>query len=69
MQEMRESVKIIYQCLNEMPDGLYKTPDAKVGGGLARNCEELELRTGPGLYPTLVLLSFYQTLSPSRYQQ
>jgi len=30
LQEMRESVKIIYQCLNEMPDGLYKSPDNKV---------------------------------------
>lgn len=30
MQEMRESLKIIYQCINEMPDGLYKSPDGKV---------------------------------------
>lgn len=30
MQEMRESLKIIYQCLNEMPDGLYKSPDQKI---------------------------------------
>lgn len=30
IQEMRESLRIIYQCLNEMPDGLYKTPDQKV---------------------------------------
>ncbi|GIL87291.1 hypothetical protein Vretimale_1756 [Volvox reticuliferus] len=30
LQEMRESLRIIYQCLNEMPDGLYKSPDAKV---------------------------------------
>jgi hypothetical protein len=27
---MRESLRIIYQCLNEMPDGLYKSPDGKV---------------------------------------
>lgn len=32
LQEMRESVRIIYQCLNEMPNGLYKSPDNKVGG-------------------------------------
>lgn len=30
LQEMRESVRIIYQCLNEMPNGLYKSPDNKV---------------------------------------
>ena len=30
LQEMRESLRIIYQCLNEMPEGLYKSPDAKV---------------------------------------
>lgn len=27
---MRESVRIIYQCLNEMPNGLYKSPDNKI---------------------------------------
>ncbi len=30
LQEMRESVRIIYQCLNEMPNGLYKSPDNKI---------------------------------------
>mgnify|MGYP001811293421 CR=1 FL=1 len=30
MQEMRESLRIIYQCLNEMPEGPYKTLDQKV---------------------------------------
>eukprot|EP00983_Pelagomonas_calceolata_P100456 1158569-Pelagomonas_calceolata.AAC.4 len=30
LQEMRESVRIIYQCLNEMPNGPYKTPDNKI---------------------------------------
>lgn len=27
---MRESVRIINQCLNQMPNGLYKSPDNKV---------------------------------------
>jgi Ni,Fe-hydrogenase III large subunit len=30
MQEMRESLRIVYQCLNEMPEGPYKTLDQKV---------------------------------------
>eukprot|EP00877_Chromochloris_zofingiensis_P009250 jgi/Chrzof1/4579/Cz14g19010.t1 len=30
MGEMRESLRIIYQCLNEMPEGNYKTVDNKV---------------------------------------
>lgn len=30
LQEMRESLRIIAQCLNEMPDGLYKSPDNKI---------------------------------------
>ena len=30
LQEMRESLRIIYQCINEMPNGLYKSPDHKV---------------------------------------
>jgi NADH:ubiquinone oxidoreductase subunit D len=27
---MRESVRIIYQCINQMPTGLYKSPDNKI---------------------------------------
>jgi NADH-quinone oxidoreductase subunit C/D len=30
MQEMRQSVRIIYQAINDLPDGLYKTDDRKV---------------------------------------
>ncbi|KAG1674665.1 hypothetical protein FOA52_007189 [Chlamydomonas sp. UWO 241] len=30
LQEMRESLRIIFQCINEMPNGLYKSPDHKV---------------------------------------
>lgn len=30
MHEMRESLRIIYQCLNEMPEGPYKSIDGKV---------------------------------------
>jgi NADH:ubiquinone oxidoreductase subunit D len=30
LQEMRESVRIIYQCINQMPTGMYKSPDNKV---------------------------------------
>ena len=30
MQEMRQSLRIIMQCLNEMPEGLIKTDDQKV---------------------------------------
>lgn len=32
LQEMRESLRIVEQCLNDMPDGLYKSPDNKVCG-------------------------------------
>jgi NADH:ubiquinone oxidoreductase subunit D len=30
MHEMRESLRIIFQCLNEMPEGNYKSTDGKV---------------------------------------
>lgn len=30
MHEMRESLRIVYQCLNEMPEGPYKSIDGKV---------------------------------------
>ena len=30
MQEMRESLRIVFQCLNEMPEGPYKALDQKV---------------------------------------
>jgi hypothetical protein len=30
LQEMRESLRIVEQCLNEMPEGLYKTADQKI---------------------------------------
>lgn len=30
MHEMRESLRIVFQCLNEMPEGPYKTIDEKV---------------------------------------
>lgn len=30
MHEMRESLRIIYQCLNDMPEGPYKSIDGKV---------------------------------------
>jgi len=30
LQEMRESLRIVYQCINEMPNGLYKSADHKV---------------------------------------
>jgi len=30
MEEMRQSLKIIYQCLNKMPEGEIKTDDSKV---------------------------------------
>lgn len=30
MQEMRESLRIVQQCLNELPEGPYKSPDNKV---------------------------------------
>jgi hypothetical protein len=29
LQEMRESLRIIYQCINEMPNGLFKAADHK----------------------------------------
>ena len=32
LQEMRESLRIVYQCINEMPNGLYKSADHKVRG-------------------------------------
>ncbi len=32
---MRESVRIIYQCINQIPNGLYKSPDNKVRQGSA----------------------------------
>jgi hypothetical protein len=51
MQEMRESLRIIYQCLNEMPEGPYKTLDQKVAppsrwvtGGAAGAWARLGLR-------------------------
>ena len=31
LQEMRESLRIVYQCINEMPNGLFKSADHKVG--------------------------------------
>lgn len=30
MEEMRQSLRIIYQCLNQMPNGEIKTDDAKL---------------------------------------
>lgn len=30
VEEMRQSLKIIYQCLNLMPEGFVKTDDRKV---------------------------------------
>lgn len=30
MHEMRESLRIVFQCLNEMPEGPYKSIDGKV---------------------------------------
>jgi NADH:ubiquinone oxidoreductase subunit D len=30
MHEMRESLRIVFQCLNEMPEGPYKSVDGKV---------------------------------------
>jgi len=57
LQEMRESVRIIYQCLNEMPNGPYKTPDNKIAPprcagactcthawALMQSCKELEVQ-------------------------
>lgn len=38
LQEMRESVRIIYQCLNEMPNGPYKTPDNKIAPPRCVHC-------------------------------
>ena len=43
LQEMRESLRIVYQCINEMPNGLFKSADHKVGraGGGASWCSAL----------------------------
>lgn len=30
MEEMRQSLRIIEQCLNQMPEGAVKTDDAKI---------------------------------------
>lgn len=30
LEEMRQSLRIIYQCLNQMPEGEIKTDDAKL---------------------------------------
>lgn len=45
MQEMRESLRIIYQCLNELPEGPYKSLDQKVAppsrGAMKQSMEAL----------------------------
>ena len=45
MHEMRESLRIVFQCLNEMPEGPYKSVDAKVAppsrGAMKQSMEAL----------------------------
>lgn len=63
MHEMRESLRIIYQCLNEMPEGPYKSIDGKVvpprcvGPVLTqlKGCSAAAARYTPALWQWLML--------------
>ena len=74
MEEMRQSLRIIHQCLNQMPEGEIKVDDAKITPPSRREMKVSEYEKFYDLHllqslvpPSLYSLSLSLSLSPGEY--